>query len=305
MSLFANTLVILFLLIVGLSILGVVIRAWRLYSRRRYFEGKVVVLTGASRGIGRSLALALAARGAHLVLAARRADQLDEVDGECRQANPTIQVLTVPTDVTNETQLTRLIHTAVNRFGQIDILLCNAGIIQGGAIADVDLSSIRQQVEVNLMSSIRLVQLALPAMLGRGEGTIVLMASAAGRHTAPYLTGYSISKHGLVGFGDGLRRELVGTGIREMTVNPGFTATDMVTSAEPAYQRMGFRMISPERVALRTLQGMMLGVPEVNIGLMETIGQWASALAPALADLYWRLLMPPEFPTLVSKQKTE
>ncbi len=211
----------------------------------------------------------------------------------------------VPTDVTDEAQLTRLVQNTLDRFGRIDILLSNAGIIQGGVVAEGDFGSIRRQIEVNLMASMRLAQLALRPMLAQGQGHIVLMASIGGRHSSPYLTGYCASKHGLVGFGEGLRRELVGKGVRVLTVNPGYTATDMVNVAEPAYRRMGFRMIPPERVARLTLEGIILGTPEFTIGLMETIGQWGSAMAPALFDLYWRVFMPPEFPELVSKQKTE
>lgn len=300
-----SPIVILLIVIIGLVVLSTAIRALRLYARRTYFADKVVVLTGASRGIGRELALMLAKKGARLVLAARKADQLDAVAQACRSANPSIEVLTVPTDVTDEAQLARLVQTALERFGRIDILLSNAGILQGGVIAEGDIDSIRQQIEVNLLGSIRLVQLALPSMLEKRQGHVVLMASAGGRHSSPYLTGYCASKHGLVGFGEGLRRELIGKDVRVLIVNPGYTATDMVNVAEPAYRQMGFRMIPPERVARLTLEGIILGTPEITIGLMENVGQWTSAITPTLSDLFWRVLMPPEFPELVSKQKTE
>lgn len=305
MRFLSNPIVILFIVVVGIIVLRAAVRAWQLYRRRAYFADKVVVLTGASRGIGRELALALARRGARLVLAARNADQLAGVAQACREVNPGVDVLTVPTDVTDEAQLVRLVDTTLERFSQIDILISNAGIIQGGAIADVDFSSIRQQIEVNLMASIRLVQLALQPMLARKQGHIVLMASAGGRHSSPYLTAYCTSKHGLVGFGEGLRRELMGKGVRVLIVNPGYTATDMVDVAEPAYRKMGFRMVPPERVARLTLEGIMMGAQEITIGFMEMLAALGSVLNPTLSDLYWRLFMPEEFPELVSKQRTE
>lgn len=305
MRFLSNPIVILLIVMAGIVILSAAVRALRLYSRRAYFADKVVILTGASRGIGRELALALAKRGARLVLAARKADQLDAAAQACRDANPGVDVLTLPTDVTDEAQLSRLVQTTLERFGRIDMLLSNAGIVQGGVIADGDFDSIRKQIEVNLMAGIRLVQLVLRPMLAQRQGHIVLMASAGGRHSSPYLTGYCTSKHGLVGFGEGLRRELAGTGVRVLTVNPGYTATDMVNVAEPAYRRMGFRMVPPERVARLTLEGIILGTPEFTIGLAENIAQWASVIAPAGADRFWRLFMPAEFPELVSKQKTE
>ncbi|MBN1310641.1 MAG: SDR family NAD(P)-dependent oxidoreductase [Anaerolineae bacterium] len=305
MDLLTNPVIVLLLVLAGIVILSAATRALRLYAGRDYFKDKVVILTGASRGIGRELALALAKQGAHLVLAARSADQLDAVAKACRDINATIDVITVPTDVTDEAQLTRLIKATLNRFGRIDILLSNAGILQGGVVAEMDFNSIRRQIEVNLIAGMRLVQLVLPPMLAQGEGHVVLMASAGGRHSMPYITGYCASKHGLVGFGEGLRREVAGKGIGMLTVKPGFAATDMVTSAEPAYRKMGFQMIPPERIARRTLAAVILGRREITIGLVENVAQWSSATAPVLGDLFWRLFMPAEFPELLSKQKTE
>ncbi len=290
-------------LILGLGVWG--LTRLLVSSKRNAFQHKVVLITGASRGIGRALAHAFAGRGAYLVLAARDEQQLRAVAAECRRIRQETQVLVVPADVTDEHQLNGLVSRAMHRFGRIDILVNNAGIIQGGSLADTTPDMLRRHLEVNVLSAVRLTQLALPIMGRQRSGYIVNVASATGRHTMPYFIAYGISKHAMIGFSEGLRRELAGTGIRVLTVNPGYTDTQMVSRIQPAYRRMGFTMIPPERVARRTLEAMALGAPEVNIGWLETIGQYASVLTPRLADLFWRLFMPPDFPELASQQRTE
>lgn len=299
------TLLLIFGLVTGILIVARLIRWLRLIARAGYFTGKVVLITGASRGIGRALAHAFAARGARLVLAARNQDQLNTVADECRSINPHIEILIVPTDVTDEAQRENLVRAAIERFGQIDILVNNAGIRQGGALLEQSREAIRLHIEANLMSAVWLTYQVLPHMISRGQGYIVNIASAAGRHTEPYFIAYGVSKHGLIGFGEGLRREMAAKGIRALTVNPGFTGTEMTSQIGPVYRRMGFAMIPPERIARRTLEGILLRKPEVNIGWLEAFGGYASVLAPRIADLYWRLLMPREFPEAAARQHSE
>jgi hypothetical protein len=301
----SNRLLLLVLTGLAAALIVRLVRQAILARHADFFRGKVVILTGASRGIGRVLAYALAVRGAHLVLAARSADQLRQVADHCEALNLDIEVMALPTDVADEAQLKTLVSQTLERFGRIDILISNAGIMQGGAISTVDMEQIRRHIEVNLIATIRLTQLVLRPMLARGRGHVVIMASAAGRHTVPYFVPYGITKHGLIGFGEGLRRELAGTGLQVLTVNPGFTATDMITALEPAYRRMGIRIMPPEHVARKTLEGIVLGVPEINVGWLETFGQYVSVLMPYFADLFWRLRMPRDFPELAEQQRTE
>jgi short-subunit dehydrogenase len=274
-------------------------------ARSSFFAAKVVLITGASRGIGRALAREFARRGAHLVLAARNVEEVQATAAECTALNPRIETLIVPTDVTDEAQRARLVQAALDRFDCIDILVNNAGIRQGGAFDALGPQRMRRQVEVNLLAAMHLTQLVLPAMLARGRGHIVNIASQAGRHAEPYFVTYGASKHGLIGFSEGLRREVGPQGVRVLTVSPGFTGTDMVTEIGPVYRRMGFPMIPVERVAQRTLEGIVLGLPEVNIGLLETLGGYLSVFAPRLADLYWRYLMPRDFPHAAARQFSE
>jgi short-subunit dehydrogenase len=297
-----------------LWLLGVGVGAWavnqairraRLRSQPDFYQGKVIVLTGASRGIGRELALRFAERGAHLVLAARSEDQLLEVARACEALNPGGRAVIVPTDVTDDTQLENLVNTALERLGRIDILVNNAGIIQGGCYADVGRESIRQTIEVNLLAAMRLTQLVLPHLLERGSGHIVNLSSASEGVAYPYFVAYSATKHAVKGFSDGLRRELAGTGVRVLRVSPGFVATDFTDVVGDTYRRMGLPVWPPERVARRTVDAIPTGQSEVFVGQFEALAGKVNALFPGLVDLFWRWFLPADFPTLAARQRTE
>ncbi len=273
----------------------------RLAANPRYYHQKVIVITGASRGIGRSLALAFAARGANLALTARNVEQLDTVAGECRDRSPEIDVLTVSTDVTDKAQLQNLVDVTLEHFGQIDILVNNAGIRQGGPFIE----SSMKELEVNLAAPLNLTQIVLPDMLERKAGMIVNIASAAGRLAEPYFVMYGVSKHGMIGFGDGLRRELHGTGIRVTTVKMDFINTDMVTEIGPCYQRMGMPMIPTKRVARKVINGIVLGKSHINVGWLSSFAGPLGVIAPWLIDVFFRLFMPKGFAEAAKRQFSE
>lgn len=267
-------------------------RIARLDAARGALAGQVVVITGASRGFGRALAHEFAVRGARIVLAARSEDQLNEAAGECERIRPGVETLVVPADVTVEADCQRLIDASIRHFGRIDVLVNNAGIIQGGALHEIGREVVRDTLEVNLIAMMRLTQIALPAMIERGSGQIVVMASASGHHAMPFFVPYSASKYGLIGFAEGLRRELAGTGVRVTLVTPGYADTDMVSAMAPVYRRIGFSMIPPERVARLTVEGILLGRAEVKVGFFEAFGGIVNQIAPGLADLYWWAVVP-------------
>jgi short-subunit dehydrogenase len=280
----------------GVTATTILIRKLVLSTNPGYFRGRVAVITGASRGIGKAIARAFAERGAHVVLAARSVPDLEAVAAECRALNPAIEAVVVPTDVTDSRQLESLVATTIEHFDQIDILVSNAGIMQGGRFADLGEDVFRRHLEVHVFAAMTLARLVIGGMLARRSGHIVLMSSAAGRHSMPFFLPYDIAKHALTGFGEGLRREMLGTGVQVLTVNPGYTRTNLLSYMETLLREMGFSVISPDLVARRTLEAMVLGHREVNIGFLETIGQWASSVVPFGADWYWRLFMPREFP---------
>ncbi|MBN1120873.1 MAG: SDR family NAD(P)-dependent oxidoreductase [Anaerolineae bacterium] len=296
--------------IVLLIVLGIIAAAviipWlvnriRLIANPGFYQQKVIMITGASRGIGRELALSFAAHGANLVLAARSVDELHAVAAECREKHPDTDILIIPTDVTEKAQLQNLVDSALKHFGQIDILINNAGIRQGGQFVE----STMKELEVNLVAPLNLTQIALPGMFERHAGTIVNIASAAGRLAEPHFVMYGVSKHGMIGFGDGLRRELYGTRVRVITVKLDFINTDMVTEIGPSYRRMGMPMLSTKRVARRVLSGIALGKNYINVGWLSSFAAQIGVIAPWVIDIYFRLFMPKEFAEAAKRQFSE
>lgn len=189
------------------------------------FFSKIVVITGASEGVGRALALELAADRPRLVLAARSADRLAATAVECRARGA--EVLEVPTDVSERAQCERLIEHAAAAFGGIDALVNNAGITMWSRFdAITDPAVFERLIAVNYLGSVYLTAAALPH-LKRSRGLIVAIASVAGLTGVPERTGYAASKHAMVGFFDSLRIELAGSGVDVTVVAPDFVVSEI------------------------------------------------------------------------------
>jgi len=189
------------------------------------FEGKVVVLTGASEGIGRSLALSLASAKARLVLAARSAERLASLSQECIARGA--EVLCVPTDVSRRTDCTALIEAALARFGTIDVLLHNAGSTMWSRLDELeDPELLERLMRTNYLGAAWLTWRALPA-LAAARGRIVAISSLAGLVGVPTRTGYSASKHAMIGFFDSLRIELADKGVSVTVVAPDFVRSEI------------------------------------------------------------------------------
>lgn len=181
----------------------------------------VVVITGASSGLGEAAARELAARGHKLVLAARRVDRLESLRQELSART---EVLVVPTDVADPGAMERLAEAAVAGFGRIDVWVNNAGVGREPWWEHSPAES-RQVIDVNLTAPILGARAALPRMLKQGSGHIINVASVAG-HVA--VTGvYSATKAGLRAFSEAMRREMAGTGIKVSVVSPGYIRTEM------------------------------------------------------------------------------
>ncbi len=256
---------------------------------------KVVIITGASSGIGRALAFAFARRAARIVLVARREDRLETVR---REIEPyTSDVLVLPADVTDERQLGNVINRTLERFGRIDILVNNAGMMPGGALTDQTPVQVEQALRVNLWSAIRLTQLALPHMLENNSGYILNIGSGLGRTAVPGFAPYVASKYGLAGFTDALRRELGGTGVQLTLILPTWTHTEMLTpEVEDLVRRYGFHVDDPDDVAEHAVLALVHGDHEVILGgVMEKVGILTERYAPFLVGLYWKLWLSPEW----------
>lgn len=194
--------------------------------------GQVIIITGASAGIGEATARRLARGGAKVVITARRPDRLETL---AREIDPSgTRVLAVAGDITSDTDRRKLVEAALAKFGRIDGLVNNAGYGTRGPVEIAPIDVIRKNYETNVFSLIALTQLVLPAMRERGSGCIVNIGSVAGRIARPLSSIYDSTKHALEALTDGLRGELKPFGVRVTLIRPGFILTEFVDAANAA-----------------------------------------------------------------------
>lgn len=186
-------------------------------------EGRVVLITGASEGIGAACAAAFRRRGARLSLVARSREKLEAVGGG--------DALVTAGDLTLAEVRRQAVERTLERYGRLDILVNNAGVGLYTPSWQTAPETARRLFELNFFAALELIQLAVPAMRRQGEGMIVNVSSIAGKVTFPWLTLYCASKYALNALGEGLRMELAGTGIRVLTVCPGHVTTGFTRNA--------------------------------------------------------------------------
>jgi short-subunit dehydrogenase len=236
--------------------------------------GRVALVTGASGGIGSATARELARQGASVVLAARRVDLLDALANELSAAG--VDALSVPTDLTDSTQIEPLVERALQRFGKIDILVNNAGIGSSRSLAKTQPDAIRRELEVNLVGAILLTRAVLPGMLERKRGAIISIASVAGHIAVEPL--YSATKFGVRGFSHALRRQLRGSGVSVSVVSPGFIRTPMTLGNKAP-------MPGPEVVARKVAMLARRSKREVIVPGIYRVAVWFERYLPWLVDL--------------------
>ena len=182
------------------------------------------MITGASAGIGRATAQQCASQGASVVLSARRADRLDELARAIEAQGG--RALGVAADVTQSDAMTALVQRAVDAFGHLDVMVCNAGIGYHGTFDETTTTAMRRLVDVNLMGTFYAAQAALPVMRRQGTGHIIATSSIVGRRGIAGSSVYSATKMAQVGFIESLRAEFAGTGLRASVVYPVSTETE-------------------------------------------------------------------------------
>jgi NADP-dependent 3-hydroxy acid dehydrogenase YdfG len=201
-------------------------------------KGSVVVVTGASSGIGEATAVAFARRGARVALAARRLDRLEELASRIESAGG--RAVALRCDVADTDELVKLPSVVEAILGPTDVLVNNAGIPGGGDLEHLSHDQIDRVVAVNLLSVIHATRAFLPGMLARGTGHVVNVASLAGRFAPPGTAVYTATKHGVVAFSESLDYDTSPRGVRVTSVNPGLVATEGFPQAQvPARVVMG------------------------------------------------------------------
>ncbi len=256
------------------------------------FCGQVVIVTGASAGIGKALALQLAGQGAKVVLAARRAGLLEEVAGACRQAGG--EALTIPTDVANEAQCKTLIGKTIEKFGRLDMLINNAGLAVIARLEDYsDLRLFRHTMDVNFYGAVYCTHYALPHLIRR-RGRIVAVSSLGGKMPAPYNSPYVASKFAMHGFFDSLRIEMMKYGVSVTIICPYWVVTDF---HEAQMDKNGIpkgpsgraiyteKMMTAEHCAEITLRAAYRRERELMMGPGRLVA-WLKLLAPRLMDRF-------------------
>jgi short-subunit dehydrogenase len=255
----------------------------------RTFAGKTVLITGASEGIGRALALELAPEGANLVLNARNTTRLEETASACVARGA--QVEAVAGDVAQPQDCVRCVARAVQRFGGLDVLVNNAGITMWARFdAVTDFSVYERLLAVNYLGAVHMTAAALP-YLKSSRGLVVAVASIAGLTGVPERTGYAASKHALVGFFESLRIELADSGVDVTIVAPDFVVSQIHRRATGADGKplgqthmQEARIMTAERCA-HLIAAAMRGRRRLLItSARGRLGRWARLIVPRLVD---------------------
>lgn len=253
------------------------------------FKENVVIITGASAGIGKELALQLADLGAWLSLAARNRDRLEELADECRQRGG--KALVVPTDVSEEQQCKNLIEQTVKEFGRIDTLINNAGISMFSRFDQIQkLDFIRNIMNVNYMGSVSTTFYALP-YLKASKGRLVGISSLTGKNGVPTRSAYAASKHAMAGFFDSIRIELKDDGVSVSMIYPGFVATGMRERAikgdgsplnESYFDES--KIMTVEKCVRIIVDAVGKRKRDVVMTTKGKIGLWLKLISPSLVD---------------------
>jgi hypothetical protein len=244
----------------------------------------VVLITGASAGIGRELAVQLAPRARVLILLARRAGRLEELRTSLLAQHPRLQVVTLPVDLSDENDVDRALTEAGDQAGAVDILVNNAGVGDQALADQADWARVRNVLRTNVLSVAQLTTALVPAMVERRRGGVLNMGSGAGLTVMPAAAAYSASKHFMDGYSESLRADLAGTGVMITQVCPGPVDSEFDQVAGSAGGMTGgppqFLRISAAQCAREALAGFDRGVPLVFPGRAYRMAMRALPLLP-------------------------
>jgi short-subunit dehydrogenase len=229
--------------------------------------GRVVVVTGASMGIGEALARLFAARGCSVVLSSRDAGRAEAARQRIAHSERT---LALSCDVRNREEIDKVVSLTLHHFGRIDVWINNAGYGMRDSVEMMDMAECRSLFDTNLFGAIHGMQAVIPVMRQQGSGTIINISSVAGHIPLPYSAAYSASKFAMNAIGKAARGELRGTGVHVLTVCPGYVKTNFQSNRVPGRSGMELRQparigITADRVARATLRAYLKGKREIVV----------------------------------------
>ncbi len=250
---------------------------------RRTLDGLRVIITGASQGIGRAIAVEAAKRGMKVVAAARSQELLDALKKE----QPGIEIALA--DVTDPAGRERMVNTAKSKFGGLDLLINNAGIGATGHFMDSDPDTLRKIFEVNYFGLCEITRLCIPELKTGTTPAIVMISSVVGRRAIPARGLYASSKFAVAGFSEAIRAELAKDGIDVIVINPGLTQTNFsqnMLEAKAKMQMDHMRGMTSDEVAVATLDAIAKGKTEITLTFKGKMMVLTARFAPWIVDLF-------------------
>ena len=226
------------------------------------FKNKVVLITGASSGIGKQTAIEFAKLGSNIILVARTKNKLEQVENQLKQFNVT--TLVCPCDVSKKEQVENMSKIVLKKFNSVDILINNAGFAIYGSVFDLSIDEIESQMETNYFGMIYCTKLFLPLMIKQKSGHIVNVASVAASFGLPGIASYCASKFAMLGFSEGLKHELSGTGVGITVVSPIMVKTDFFEHPSfakmPKYSPMSLNSITVAKAIVKAANSSRLEI---------------------------------------------
>ena len=244
------------------------------------FEDKIVLITGASRGIGRETALCFSKRGSKVLLTARNQELVEELKSQIQKDGGRAWAHVM--DVTSQESVNKCVDRALEGFGHIDVLVNNAGILDRSYFIDKDISVFLKEMETNYFGIVYTTKRVLPSMIERKSGAIVNVSSVIGKIGTPMSSSYCATKFAVLGFTQSLRGELKPLGINVMAVLPPLTDTDMANGQDR--RRWSPKAIPPQRVAEALVKGVIKGKREVFASLQNRFLLTVNRFFPAVTE---------------------
>jgi NAD(P)-dependent dehydrogenase (short-subunit alcohol dehydrogenase family) len=278
----------------ALAVAGAAVAVGELLKRTGTYDldGRVAIVTGGSRGLGFAICRELLDRGARVATCARGEEQLERARERLGS-----RIVALPCDVSDRAQVDAFVSEVESRLGPVDVLVNNAGVISVGPLQTQTERDFEEMLGIQLWGVVHTTLAVLPGMVERGDGRIANVTSIGGKLSVPWLLPYSTAKFAAVGFSEGLRAELAGTGVRVTTVVPGLMRTGSFLAAYFKGDRAALEYslftplsslplttVSGERAARRIVAAIERGEPEVTLGLHAKLAARANGLAPGLTS---------------------